>query len=753
MLPYDRFGRARVAQRTGCNLYVNTNSGSLIQNLNVVNNISYPVIAAGGSATVAALGAQSGGAVNASVNTNSWTEGTETYTLSTAFSFIATTVNSILAVTVTMPTGPETVVVELQSVNHGSGGLIDLKVAAESQVTTIASTATFPHTFTGTLNITLSLSAQTLVVTVPEFSFSSTQTFAAMNLQAPAPGAQTLNPAIHVLTSGLVTATTGATSIKSSTGPTLGSVYNTLMTSVTDGYIYSGTFAAPMALSANQASRPLLSGVPVASANINGYIYFVDGTNITSLNIATNTVTAYAATTGSAPTNCCLACNWRGRLVLAGDSSNPQNFYMARTGVPTDWDYSQTDPAAAVAGNLSKSGQIGEPITALIPYTDDYMIIGCTNSLWMLEGDIADGGTIVRISDQMGILGPNAWCVDPQGLLYFLAPGGLYSVKPMWEFYKPPELVSGHTYDQFFQQIDWSHNLFTMVSDFDRHYLYIFVTPANQTIAGTHLVYDIRNGGLWPIQYPQNIGPTCALLGLNDAGPASRQVFMGGFDGGIYRIGQVAQDDAGIAISSLITLGPIQPIPGEAAILQGTTIDLGETQFPGVTPITISQEQLSPPPDGIITGFQLGHNAILGSLQIYKNGMRLNGTYVTSEAASFDYLYDGNANVTFTVSPAVGDILLADYSAQNSSPTVPPDPWNAVATVNSGYDAYEVTEGVAHSFGNTSCVLERRQTTIRQRLRGAWFTLTLSNSEPEAYFSFESAVLEFTPGGRNRERR
>lgn len=362
-----------------------------------------------------------------------------------------------------------------------------------------------------------------------------------------------------------------------------------------------------------------------------------------------------------APTDCCLTCNWRGRFCLAGDANNPQNFYMSRAGNPTDWNYAALDAAAAVAGNLSTAGQIGEPIMALIPYTDDIMLIGCANSLWMLEGDLADGGSIVRVSDQMGILGPNAWTVDPQGTLYFIGRGGLYSVKPIWELYQPPQLLTGDSYDQFFQTLANGASNIQLVWDIDLKYMHVFVTPVDDATVGTHLIYDTRNGGLWPQQYPQAHGPTASVKYAANIVSGNRSILLGGWDGYIRQWTPNQLDDDGTAISASITIGPIKPNE-QACVLSGMAIDFGE-------------------------------------------------------------------------------ILNTDTESQ----------WAVKATLNSGPDAYEVTEGTPHSTITVTVPLDRRQKIFRQRLRGSWFTLMLSNATDDTYFSFESATLDFIPHGRQRD--
>lgn len=640
-------------------------------------------------------------------------------------------------------------------------------------------------------------------------------------------------------------------------GPTKVPVYNSPLFAACGGKLYSGYPFGPLIPCLNQASPPLRDNVLISMCFLNLTIFAVDGITITTVPLATNTVTPYVtastdaapvaptlgqaaggtiaatkyfvtityttttgetvaslessftttashllkvlspaaqtnATTwsvyasaisgsetlqasgiaigtdwtepttglalgvtppqGLAPTNCFLCCNWRGRFVLAGDSNNPQNFYMARTGVPTDWNYAATDPAAAVAGNLSESGQIGEPIVALIPYTDDYMLIGCTNSLWMLQGDPADGGSIVRVSDQMGLVSPNAWCVDPTGTMYFIARGGLYSVRPIWEFYQPPQLLSGESYDQYFQQIINGNSYYiSMQWDVDAKYMHIFATNTFAS-PSVHLIFDQRNGGLWPQQYPNLQGPTASVrYAANNVNGGQRAILLGGFDGFIRQWTLTNLNDDGTAISAYAVLGPVKPNP-EASILSGVTLDFGE--------VTAADNQTAP---NVIegatitqTGSQTGTIVITGTL--IPDTLQI---YITAGVPGllplpfllgnpYDYSYTGSTTLTIQFAlPIDGITFSVNYQSLGS----PPTPWNALVTVQAGPDAYSVTEGTPHSTAAVPSTLDRRQKMYRQRFRGGWFSMKISNNQFDTYFSFESALLEFLDAGRNRDRR
>jgi hypothetical protein len=79
--------------------------------------------------------------------------------------------------------------------------------------------------------------------------------------------------------------------------------------------------------------------------------------------------------------------------------------------------------------------------------------------------------------------------------------------------------------------------------------------------------------------------------------------------------------------------------------------------------------------------------------------------------------------------------------------------WSFKATLKAGKTAWAVTEGTGYRQAAASFVLDRRTKTMRQRLRGAWFSVKLETLTAGTYFCFESGELEFSGGGRNRQQR
>lgn len=331
-----------------------------------------------------------------------------------------------------------------------------------------------------------------------------------------------------------------------------------------DGSIYWGTTASLSLVASGFASRrPCLT-------DISSYVIYVNGTQTKKLIASTGVVSDLTATAGEVPTLCRGCRTWRGRLVLFGQSADPQNFFMSRSGDPFDFDYSQEDPAAAFAGNASEAGRVGDLINDMIPWTADKMVIGCDHSLWLIDGDPTDGGAIVNISNGLGLLGREAWCIAPDGTLYFAGSNGLYRLMPGST---TPEPISQDKYPQFFSALNRGSQYYAMAWDRDRHGCYLFVSSIASGTS-THLWYDQRTDGLWPIQYPDNHGPMSALVYDGD-GASDRVLMLGGRDGKIRTVQTTGRTDDGTAISAYIVGGPYQPFP-DAAVLTGTTIDFGD---------------------------------------------------------------------------------------------------------------------------------------------------------------------------------
>jgi hypothetical protein len=381
------------------------------------------------------------------------------------------------------------------------------------------------------------------------------------------------NTGIGISLSNAVAQGTGAGGQKgirsfSSGSPNDSAIFVTSKTAVAvaDGSIHTGEELSSL----TEASGIIATDGRLPSmTDLAGDIYIADGDGAPKkLVFSTNTVSTMSASAGTIPEDCRLTCTWRGRLVLASPAETPQNFFMSRVGDPTDWDYAETDPAAAFAGNASEAGRIGLPITALIPSSDDVLIIAGFNSLYAVRGDPADGGSIDTLSDAVGVVQQNAWCKGPDGTIYFVGFDGLYRMAPNGG---QPENLSRDSYPQFFDSYVLDNNYLSLVYDQERHGVWIFVAPTDET-AGNHLFWDARLGGLFPQRFPATHGPFAVSTPLTTQG-----VYLGGTDGHIRHLDTAEISDDGTAISSYVWIGPVKMAPGNTdGILTNLEFTLGD---------------------------------------------------------------------------------------------------------------------------------------------------------------------------------
>ncbi|GAG92091.1 unnamed protein product, partial [marine sediment metagenome] len=207
---------------------------------------------------------------------------------------------------------------------------------------------------------------------------------------------------------------------------------------------------------------------------------------------------------GDMPSSAYLVARYRGRLVLSGHPNYPHQWYMAKVSNPFDWKYGSTDPLSAVAGNNVDAGEIGDIVRALIPYGDDFLVFGCADSIHILDGDPAFGGSIDELSNITGMFGPWAWCRDEDGNLYFWGSGGLYKMAGGRS--KPLNISQGHLPKWV---DDWAvapatHRV-VLTYDPSRNGIIISRTTLDD---GTNLNYwyDLKTEGFYPETYPTNCG-------------------------------------------------------------------------------------------------------------------------------------------------------------------------------------------------------------------------------------------------------
>ncbi len=267
----------------------------------------------------------------------------------------------------------------------------------------------------------------------------------------------------------------------------------------------------------------------------------------------TDGVTQLTATAGQVPTGCPLICHYLDRIILAGAEIAPHVWYMSRQGTETDWDYSQTDAQRAVAGTSSEAGVPGSAITALVPHSDDYLVMGCRHSLWRLRGDPAYGGSLDALSHTVGIIGQHAWCLGPSGELIFLSLDGIYGLAPGGN--SAPVSFSREVLPQEFLNLNPDSTTISLEYDVIGRGVHIFLSPESSN-SRLHWWFDMSTKTFWPITLQSDHEPLAACplqaTAIEDSG-----VILGGRDGKLRRFSDLAETDCGTSFSSYVIMGPI----------------------------------------------------------------------------------------------------------------------------------------------------------------------------------------------------
>jgi hypothetical protein len=173
---------------------------------------------------------------------------------------------------------------------------------------------------------------------------------------------------------------------------------------------------------------------------------------------------------------------YRDRAITFSDNG----ITAARQGKAKDTSLSTdvSDTARPILFQLAGAGRVGGDVVAVIPHKDLHLLCFTADETWVLAGDPATGA-LRRVSDEVGIIGANAWCVN-HDTVYFLSASGLYSVgadgsglKALSEDALPEDLTGVSDSDC---TLTYQHS--------DRG-VYVHKT-------GTDWFYDTARGGFWP---------------------------------------------------------------------------------------------------------------------------------------------------------------------------------------------------------------------------------------------------------------
>jgi len=266
---------------------------------------------------------------------------------------------------------------------------------------------------------------------------------------------------------------------------------------------------------------------------------------------------------GTAPTNCALVQRWNDRLMVAADNDNPHALYASKMGNIIDWDFSDVSLSGAWSSTGSEGGQIGEPITALIPHNKDCLLIGCTDSLYVMRGNPRAGGHLYNLSEKIGPIQHSAWTKDGADTTWMLTRHGLWKMPPGCG--QPPVSVSREILPDDLNGLDptVSGSKFSLAYDERFRGLHIMVLTGSERI---QYFYDLQNGGFWKqdLGFDMRLAAELKSIGVGDKSACQ---FMTGSSTYDFSLSNTSEN-----IDSELWLGPF------AIADQGTTGILASVQ-------------------------------------------------------------------------------------------------------------------------------------------------------------------------------
>ena len=268
-----------------------------------------------------------------------------------------------------------------------------------------------------------------------------------------------------------------------------------------------------------------------------------------------NTLSLWLATTtkGEVPTSTRLISLYRGRISLTGDPALPNVWYHSRQDDPLDWQYADTDDdvARAILGQNNDFGIVGEPITAQIPFSDDFLIFGASNSIWVLRGDAAFNGQIDNVSFKSGIISGDAFTFGPSGEIVFLGRDGIYMMPPGAA--SVPVSISNQYLPNSLRDIDPSAFQVSIEYDIIEEGVHIYITPVSGGVQKYYWM-DWENKRFFPsiLQTSHEPMKTLSFTSVDNI----LSVLHGSRDGFIRRYSRSSVTDEGFDISSHVLLGP-----------------------------------------------------------------------------------------------------------------------------------------------------------------------------------------------------
>lgn len=273
-----------------------------------------------------------------------------------------------------------------------------------------------------------------------------------------------------------------------------------------------------------------------------------------------------ATTDGTVPSGCPIIATWADRIVLAG---NPVHmWYMGRINDPYSWLFDPVDPASAVSATDVEGGQVGEPITAVVPHNRQCVLISSANTINVVRGNPLDGGIFERVSSVAGIICKTAWCRSPQEVTYMMTRKGLAMMPPGCGDY--PMMISSEIIPDSLVGLDGITREAYLAYDVLNDWVHIHVTGATPE----YWFYDAKGGGFWPRTVPGT--GIQAMYRFDPTETADESGVLVGTSTGLMRLDNTAP--LGGDVPAYAVIGPVYAGEelGQNVLLQKSVVKFGD---------------------------------------------------------------------------------------------------------------------------------------------------------------------------------
>jgi hypothetical protein len=185
------------------------------------------------------------------------------------------------------------------------------------------------------------------------------------------------------------------------------------------------------------------------------------------------------------------------------------------------------------------------------------------------------------------------------------------------------------------------------------------IVTTERLVGATTLIVDSVTG--WPNKFIATSGSLNPATGLIDDNTLT--VFKGHLTGSIITIDEYAPGytDTGHGVGQVVVL---KPSTLWADLVRAYLDDLTDFAEASTHVALVKNEVVNGTKDGSNTVFTIAGEAVTGTVELYKNGVRQN------PGAGNDYTVSGQT-ITMAVAPLAGTVLLADYATSTSQFTNP----------------------------------------------------------------------------------